>query len=561
MSLKKKILTLTLVCNGVGSLVGGAGRDLLPDCPSDLLLAPSQLKRSEALSHFAWGLFLQMQAGGQPDAALPHYQDALRLQPDSRIVFDHLVGPLVEENRLDTLVEALAPLAEDYPRNVRIQQAYAEALMSLKRSDEAIEALRRSLTAYKWREPSLIRQLAVGYWQLGRREEVLVLLKRVLRYREMNQSFSVQHAAAVYYYSMSILPEDQLAGKSQAQWEELALKHAHLAAELVSQVERPLELDGLIQILLHFNAYDDVVGVLRQALSDPEFASLKRRLLLPEVLLKTGKRTEALGLLTELAEIESLPDPAYAELGSLFVESGEITMAVAVYERLLKRHPDRDRLRHGIASFYLHLRKPRKALAVLQDCQTTDSEHSLLQSQAHHQLKDYEKALLLVQAAEKTADEKQRGVDLYLYYANLCEEMGKGDVAIQQARVALSLKPDSPMISNFLGYLLADHGQNLEEAEGLIRKALADEPENVAYLDSLAWVLYRQQESKPALETILKTLRMSSDPDPVILDHAGDICVANHLFLLARRYWLEAVEKHERPEAVRAKLDSLPLIR
>ena len=51
-------------------------------------------------------------------------------------------------------------------------------------------------------------------------------------------------------------------------------------------------------------------------------------------------------------------------------------------------------------------------------------------------------------------------------------------------------------MNNDLGYLYAEQGKNLEKAETMIRKAVADEPENSAYLDSLGWVLFKRGKAQ-----------------------------------------------------------------
>ena len=47
----------------------------------------------------------------------------------------------------------------------------------------------------------------------------------------------------------------------------------------------------------------------------------------------------------------------------------------------------------------------------------------------------------------------------------------------------------------------AEHGQNQEKARDLIEKALKAEPKNAAYLDSLAWVLFKLKQPQDALPT------------------------------------------------------------
>ena len=52
----------------------------------------------------------------------------------------------------------------------------------------------------------------------------------------------------------------------------------------------------------------------------------------------------------------------------------------------------------------------------------------------------------------------------------------------------LTQRPDDPVLTNALGYTLADHNLELPRAESLIERALAVTPDSPAILDSLGWV-------------------------------------------------------------------------
>jgi predicted Zn-dependent protease len=62
----------------------------------------------------------------------------------------------------------------------------------------------------------------------------------------------------------------------------------------------------------------------------------------------------------------------------------------------------------------------------------------------------------------------------------------------------------------------------LSEAEELILKALNKDPENPAYIDSYAWVLYYKGQYQRAYELLLKALEKEKE-DPVIWEHIGDV--------------------------------------
>jgi tetratricopeptide (TPR) repeat protein len=70
--------------------------------------------------------------------------------------------------------------------------------------------------------------------------------------------------------------------------------------------------------------------------------------------------------------------------------------------------------------------------------------------------------------------------------------------------------------------MLADRGQKLDEAVSLLKKAIAFDPQNGAYLDSLAWAYYKQGQYEVAEDYERRAeLRMSTDP--TVHDHLGEI--------------------------------------
>lgn len=86
---------------------------------------------------------------------------------------------------------------------------------------------------------------------------------------------------------------------------------------------------------------------------------------------------------------------------------------------------------------------------------------------------------------------------------------------------ALKLSPKSPTLLNNLGYLWADHGIRLDEAERMIRQA--DELEPAANVkDSLGWVKYKQGDLPAAVEFFSVAIADVDEEHAVIYDHAGD---------------------------------------
>jgi Tfp pilus assembly protein PilF len=89
----------------------------------------------------------------------------------------------------------------------------------------------------------------------------------------------------------------------------------------------------------------------------------------------------------------------------------------------------------------------------------------------------------------------------------------------------------------------AEADMDLARAEQLVHKSLSGSPENADFLDSLAWVLFRQGRLRTAARAIEEALDIDGDVrDPIKLDHAGDIFMALDDTDRAAVYWNQALD-------------------
>jgi len=110
------------------------------------------------------------------------------------------------------------------------------------------------------------------------------------------------------------------------------------------------------------------------------------------------------------------------------------------------------------------------------------------------------------------------------------------------------------MALNYLGYMLAQRGRRLPDSVLYVERAVALDPENPAYLDSLGFALFKLNRFQPAEEMLRAALRYDSF-DPAIRDHLGDLLVATGRTAEAMREWEAAIANgHEEPERIRAKV-------
>jgi len=146
------------------------------------------------------------------------------------------------------------------------------------------------------------------------------------------------------------------------------------------------------------------------------------------------------------------------------------------------------------------------------------------------------------------------GVGLDLAYCR--EQSGDLAGAEQAAREVLGVEPGDPRALNFLGYLLADHNLKLGEAETLIRKAVEQEPDNGAYVDSMGWVYFRLGRLADARKELERAVILTGG-DAVVCEHLGDVYKEMRLIELARAQYRKSLAADSSNVRVQSKLDGL----
>jgi tetratricopeptide (TPR) repeat protein len=141
-------------------------------------------------------------------------------------------------------------------------------------------------------------------------------------------------------------------------------------------------------------------------------------------------------------------------------------------------------------------------------------------------------------------------------------------------RLTLEKNPDNPHALNYIGYTWAERGENLDEAERMILRALDQRPNDGYITDSLGWVYYMR--ALPLMGTPDATLGVSflerardqlfqaaklTGGDPVISEHLGDIHLALDQRQRALEFYQEAVRLEPREDEQPELLEKLERLR
>ena len=133
--------------------------------------------------------------------------------------------------------------------------------------------------------------------------------------------------------------------------------------------------------------------------------------------------------------------------------------------------------------------------------------------------------------------------DFYAIMGDLLHEKGDKQQAFAAYDSCLQWKPDNLGCLNNYAYYISESGGNLSKAEEMSYKTIKAEPKNATYLDTYAWILFRQERYAEAKIYIDQTLQCDSDSSAVIVEHAGDIYAKCGDIDKAVELWTEALKK------------------
>lgn len=189
---------------------------------------------------------------------------------------------------------------------------------------------------------------------------------------------------------------------------------------------------------------------------DPQHA--EGRLMLGHVLAQVERFDEARQHLEQVPIAGPHGPDALRLLGKVALARGETAAAVELLEQARLRRPER-------AGFVVDHARALRAAGQAEEALT-----------------------LLTQGIERWP----RDADLRFERAMTMHALGDRPGALWAMHEILDVQADHPGALNYIGFVWADAGERLEEAEGMIRRALKGSPEDPAILDSLGWVLHKR---------------------------------------------------------------------
>ncbi len=137
--------------------------------------------------------------------------------------------------------------------------------------------------------------------------------------------------------------------------------------------------------------------------------------------------------------------------------------------------------------------------------------------------------------------------DARLVLSNIEVLEGQMPAAEEWLEQVLDEYPGDVGALNDLGYLWADENRHLERSLRMVQQAVAAEPKNMAYRDSLGWAFYRLHRYPEAVVE-LQIAAAVEKPDGVVLDHLADALFAKGDRDAAVAAWTKAVAAFDKED-------------
>jgi tetratricopeptide (TPR) repeat protein len=551
-------LAVALLASTVGPTMATTPEDLpppanqvmfMPDDPGEDIGLPLG-----ATSAYAMGRSLYRD--GDIEAALVYLNRAYRLAPKAELIALAYAQCLVDADYIGDAARVFGELVSAAPDSLQQRRQYAQLLAQSGRPRDALVQV-KELERRGQADPELTKLHADLLGQLGRVDEAVSIYREAARRDPLGREDFLLAAASLLqrnerYDDMAEVLREGLEAEPASETMRTALvrflvhrgdvDEARRQAAEGDEVRRregvssrpDCRLD-LAETLARRGDFAAAAGVLQQARQqgwvdeDTDLQLVRYQLgqgdvegalsILPDATARWSGNAELRYLWGRALDVQGDGDAALVRLReAVGLEPTVAVYRAAVLRLLVVRHGDAlaaaeptdeqaalraEALEHaGAAAVSIH---PR------------DADSHMIVGYTYRAVGDFDRAVRHFELAGEVAEAR---VPAMLEAGYTQQQAGRMDDARKTLHNLQREYPDDPEVANSYGYLLAELGENLEEAERLIRLALAAEPDNGAYLDSLGWVFYQVGRYGDAVDRLIAAVNVRPD-DPVILEHLG----------------------------------------
>ena len=486
-------------------------------------------------SYYHYLMALKAEKGYQMEQAASHYKEVVQHDPETERFQEKLIRLLLRTGQLDEAVRAGQNALSRFPENEEILMILGDILAGQGKTEQAITYYDRITQG----APDNARALLLK----GALLEGLEKFDQALEEYKKGALVESKNPLVQFYLGRAYLRADQLKDAERSLAIAVSLKPnllqaRHHLAWVLERQGRSMEALKEYGLLLKLTPENEYIknrvsqlhssGTLDQ--NPPQgFQTIPSGLAKqPNIHMRIAtiyfEQTLYMRALDEfqlvLAE-RDYKDP-HVLMARIYETHGRLDKAVEEFEKLRKLEPKSLDILLYTARLYSLMRKTQNAVNLLNEAVKMEPENDQLQHSlalAYMAQDEDGRAIVTMRKALTLNPQKD---SYYFELGALMEKSGDYKGAIENMRQAIELNPLHSNAHNFLGYMYALEGYDLDQALEHLKKALTIQPRNGYFLDSLGWIYFKKGEPKKALTQIQKAL-IYTEPDPVLYDHLGDI--------------------------------------
>jgi len=507
------------------------------------------------------------------ERAIEQYKEVFRLDPTDTESALWLARLYRLRKEYDKAEEVLRSLLKTDPDNEAVVEELTQVLLDEDKSAEAVSVLEE--TTSRTSSPALLDLLGDAYTQTHELAKAEAAYRKAAdldpsdsgHLRGLGQTLLAEEkysdALTVYQKLSDLMPDDAdvylRLGQIYRELNKLDLAEQSLLKARQYEPGSPEVMYNEAMLYEAQGRFDDAIRVLSDAV--------------------TGLKSESDVLPSRRRSLAIL----YQQLGQLYRDTENFSAAVNTYTELGNLGAEEDRrARILIMDTYRAAKDLPKALEagkqavakypsdpevlaanalLLGENGQTDEAVKILRSQLNKTPADRDTYLNIAQVYERSRRYKEAeqaaltaeaipGVPsdnemTWFMLGAIYERQKLYDRAEVEFKKALAVNPRDAAVLNYYGYMLGDLGIRLEEAQSLVQRALKEEPDSGAYLDSLGWIYYHENKLADAEATLQKAVEFEGH-DATIRSHLGDVYAKSGRMDLAAVQWEKSLEEWRR---------------
>ena len=497
------------------------------------LWSPAQ-RQSSASYYFLAGEMMTLR--GEAARALPVFEAAYGMDPNPFIASRMISAKAVAGNRAEAEADA-HKMVLLYPKDARLRFLYGEMLMGNKRWSDAAEQFQRSIEIDPDNETTYL-MLSAAFHAEKHFDKAIAAANRLIK--RMPGSVLGWSALARLYIGSSKKKEALAPALRAYELKSAEPENALILAIAYELNNRSKDAMSLYEQLYRLNPTNDELttrmveiyqqlGNLEDALQlleDTERASKEKkpgiRMQRAIILWELKRNQEAADILTNL--VKEFPDSDRLTYMSAIGQEklGRAESALEIYVTIPKASPFKpggEFRRALILKDLKRLPEAEEVTSALLENQEPTAEVYILAASIYSDGEKFAKAIETLVNGNLVYPDNHR----LLFLKGVYEERdGRIRDCMATMRQVIKLDSQNSSAYNFLGYMYAERGENLEEAEKLVKRALELKPDDGFYLDSLGWIQFQSGRFDEALVTLEKAAKIVPD-EGVIWEHLADV--------------------------------------